>query len=299
MLLFNFSVWRQVSASNCPPSPSPGPLAAMPIPNYRRFVMQRKKTFLLLAMISWIIIEGCKAPPITITQSQIEAVFTPGRTMRLYWDSTSQPVNVGRTGGPNVYDFSTLPFVMYDSSEMFSVSQIPQLAPRYPSNAVAASEEGGTVYPVFSFSNNKFYREGRGKILSATKEWYQHIIPAAEFLRFPVTFDARYSIPITVSGDTTYVNGIPTETSSDTSSHTTTYVDGYGTMLLPGGLTFECLRVRIVTSSPKTGKEFHFWTREGAVILINSDTSQPDTGVVQRDYVIYFSPQIRNQNTRD
>ena len=261
--------------------------------------MQRKNTLFLLTIISWIIVEGCKAPPITITQSQMEAVFAPGRTARLFWDSTSQPVNVGRTGGPNVYDFSTLPFVMYDSSEMFSVSQIPQLAPRYPSNAVAASEEGGTVYPVFSFSNNRFYREGRGRISSDTTEWYQHFIPADEFLRFPVTFNAQFSIPIIVVDDTTYVNGIPTKTSSDTSSHTTTYVDGYGTMLLPGGLAFECLRMRIVASFPKTSKEFHFWTREGAVVLINSDTSQPDTGVVQRGYVIYFSPQTRNQNTRD
>ncbi|MBI4546697.1 MAG: hypothetical protein HY707_01850 [Ignavibacteriae bacterium] len=260
--------------------------------------MQHKKTFLLLVLISWIIIEGCKAPPITITQSQIEAVFTPGRTMRLFWDSTSQPVNVGRTGGPNVYDFSTLPFVMYDSSEMFSVSQIPQLAPRYPSNAVAASEEGGTVYPVFSFSNNKFYREGRARLSSATTEWYQHIIPADEWLRFPVTFNTQFSQTNTVVVDTTYVNGIPTKTSADTGSGTK-YVDGYGTLLLPGGLAFKCLRMRLVASFPKTYKSFQFWTREGAVVLIDSETSQPDTGVVRREYVIYFSPQTRNQNTRD
>ena len=260
--------------------------------------MQHKKSLLPLALISWIITDGCKAPPITITQSQIEAVFTPGRTMRLFGDSTSQPVNVGRTGGPNVYDFSTLPFVMYDSSEMFSVGQIPQLAPRYPSNAVTAKEEGGTVYPVFSFSNNKFYREGRGRISSDTTEWYQHFIPAAEWLRFPVTFNTQFSTTNTIVVDTTYVNGIPTNTSSDTSSQTE-YVDGYGTLLLPGGLAFECLRIRGVESLPKTSKVFQFWTREGAVVLIESDNSQPDTGVVKREYVIYFSPQTRNQNTRN
>ena len=261
--------------------------------------MQHMNSLLPLALISWIFIEGCKAPPITITQNQIEAVFAPGRTMRLFWDSTSHPVNVGRTGGPSVYDFSKLPFVMYDSSEMFSVSQIPQLAPRYPSNAVAAKEEGGTVYPVFSFSNNKFYREGRSRISSDTTEWYQHFIPAAEWLRFPVTFNTKFSTTNTVVVDTTYVNGIPTNTSSDTSSHTTTYVDGYGTLLLPGGLAFECLRIRGVASFPKTSKVFQFWTREGAVVLIESDNSQPDTGVVKREYVIYFSPQTRKQNTRD
>lgn len=252
------------------------------------------RSLLILALVSGIIMGGCKAPPITITQTQIESVSTPGRTIRLFWDSTSQPVNVGRAGGPNVYDFSALPFVMYDSSEIFSVGQIPQLAPRYPSNAVTAREEGGTVYPVFSFSNNKFYREGRGRIFSDTTERYQHFIPALEWLRFPVTYNTQFSVTNTIAVDTTYVNGIATKTSSDTSS-STEYVDGYGRLLVPGGLAFECLRIRGVASSPKTSKTFQFWTREGAVILIETDNSQPDTGLVKRDYVIYFSPQARNQ----
>ncbi|HET9745250.1 MAG TPA: hypothetical protein VFP97_06035 [Chitinophagaceae bacterium] len=260
--------------------------------------MQHKKLLLSLALLSWIIIAGCKPLPITIAQHQIEAIFAPGRTAQLFWDSTSHPVNVGKTGGPNVYDFSTLPFVMYDSSEIVSVSQIPQLASRYTSHAVAAKEEGGTMYPVFSFSNNKFYREGRGRIFSDTTERYQHFIPAAEWLRFPVRYNNRFSATNIVVVDTTYVNGIPTQTSSDTSSHSE-HVDGYGTLLLPGGLAFECLRIRGVASYPKTSKMFQFWTREGAVIMVESDNSQPDTGLIKREYVIYFSPQPRNQNTPD
>jgi hypothetical protein len=220
-------------------------------------------------------------------------------TAQLFWDNTSQPVNVGRKGGPNVYDFSTLPFVIYDSSEIFSVSQIPQLVPRYPSNAVTAKEEGGTVYPVFSFSNKKFYREGRARFTTDTSEWYQHFIPAVEWLRFPVTFNTQFSTANTIVVDTTYINGIPTKTSSDTRSGETEHVDGYGTLLLPGGLAFKCLRIRGVESFPKTAKLFQYWTREGAVILIQSDNSQPDTGVVKREYVIYFSPQTRSQNMRD
>jgi len=261
--------------------------------------MRHKKSLLPLALISWIIIVGCKAPPITISQDQIEAVFSPGTTIRLFMDSTSQPVNVGRTGGPNVYDFSNLPFYQYDSCSVFSVTQIPQLASRFPSNAVTSNEEGNTVYPVFSFSNHKFYREGRGRISSDTTEWYQHFIPAAEWLRFPVTFNTQFSTTNTVVVDTTYVKGIPTNTSSDTSSAGTEYVDGYGRLLLPGGLAFECLRIRGVASFPKTSKVFQFWTREGAAVLIESDNSQPDTGVVKREYVIYFSPQTRNHKMRD
>jgi hypothetical protein len=227
----------------------------------------------------------------------MEAVFATGRTFRLFMDSTSLPVDVGSTGGPNTYDFRDLSFVPYDSVTMLAVAGIPELARRFPPNAVTFNEEGSTVYPVFSFLNHAFNRDGRARIVADT-EWYQHIIPADDWLRLPVTFNTQSSQRSTVVVDTTYVNGIPIQTSADTSS-ATRYIDGYGTLLLPGGLAFQCLRMRIVASPPKTSKDFHFWTREGAVILIGSDTSQPDTGVVERGYVIYFSPQAPNQDPRD
>jgi hypothetical protein len=256
-----------------------------------------KKALLLAAMIPWMVVAGCKASPITIAQSQIEAVFAAGGTFRLFMDSTSQPVNVGGTGGPHIYDFRNLSFFPYDSVTMFSVTRIPQLATRFPSNAFTSNEEANTVFPVFSFSDHSFNREGRARLVSARTEWYQHIIPADEWLRFPVTFNTQYDTH-TLTVDTTYVDGVRTEASSDTSSDTK-YIDGYGTLLLPGGLAFKCLRLRVVASPPGTSKQFHFWTREGAVVLIGSDNSQPDTGVVQREYVIYFSPQPRTPITRD
>lgn len=257
-----------------------------------------EKSLLLLTMLSCVAIEGCRAPPITISQRDVEAVFAVGRSFHLFWDSTSSGVNVGSTGGPNVYDFSNLSFVLYDSVTMLPVTRVPQLAARFPSNAVTFNEEANTMYPVFAFSDQAFNRLGRARLISATTEWYQHITPADEWVSFPVTFGTQSSQGSTVIVDTTYVDGVPTETSADTSSGTR-YVDGYGTLLLPGGLAYQCLRMRIVASAPKTAKEFQFWTREGAVILIDSDASQPDTGVVKRGYVIYFSPQAPGQGAGD
>jgi hypothetical protein len=180
---------------------------------------------------------------------------------------------------------------------VLAVTQIPQLASRFPATAVTSNEEGNTVYPVFSFSNHSFYRHGRARISSATTEWYQHILPPEEWLRFPVTVNTQFATTNTVFVDTTYENGIPTKTSADTISYTN-YVDGYGTLLLPGGLALKCLRLRMVASPPKTSKEFQYWTREGVAVLIDSDKSQPDTGVIERGYVILFSPQTANQHTR-
>lgn len=257
-----------------------------------------RKTHLLLATIACLIVEGCRAPPITITQGDVEAAFEVGRSFHLFWDSTSSAVDVGRTGGPNIYDFSNLSFVLYDSVTMLPVTRVPQLAAHFPPNAVTFNEEANTMYPVFAFSNQAFNRLGRARLISTTTEWYQHIVPADEWVRFPATFNTQSSQDSRVVVDTTYVDGIPAETSADTTSDTR-YIDGYGTLLLPGGVALQCLRMRIVASAPKTSKEFQYWTREGAVILIDSDTSQPDTGVVKRGYVIYFSPQAPGQRTRN
>jgi hypothetical protein len=259
--------------------------------------MRHKKARVMLTMMTWMLVAGCNAPPIIVAESDMQAVFSPGTTVRLFWDTTSRPVNVGAMGGPNTYDFSDLDFHQYDSVSVLAVTQIPQLASRFPATAVAFNEEENTVYPVFSFSNHSFYRHGRARISSATTEWYQHITPPEEWLRFPVTVNTQFTSATTVVVETTYENGIPTKTSSDTSSNTN-YVDGYGTLLLPGGLALKCLRLRIVASPPKTSKEFQYWTREGVVVLINSDKSQPDTGVIERGYVIHFSPQTANQETR-
>jgi hypothetical protein len=109
--------------------------------------------------------------------------------------------------------------------------------------------------------------------------------------RVTVRYNNQFSMTNIQVVDTTYVNGLPTNTSSDTLS-TTVYVDGYGTLHLPGGLSFDCLRLRTVAS--QNYKTFQFWTREGAIVLVNSDTSQPDTGMVQPGYIIYLSYQKGN-----
>ena len=258
--------------------------------------MRNGKAPVVLAILSWII-AGCDASPITISETEMRAVFSAGTTVRMLWDSSTRPVNVGAAGGPNTYDFRDLDFHLYDSATVLAVTHISQLTPRFPATAVTLTEEGNTVYPVFSFANHTLYRHGRARISSDTTEWYQHIVPPEEWLRFPVTFNTRFTTMNIVVVDTTYVNGILTKTSSDTSSHTA-YVDGYGTLLLPGGLALKCLRVRSVASHPNTFKEFQYWTREGVVVLIDTDTSQPDTGAIKRGYVIHFSPRTREQNTR-
>ncbi len=227
---------------------------------------------------------------VTVTQSQIEAIFSVGKTVKFYTDTTSKTVNVGRTGGPNVYDFRNLPFYFVIQSTVVSVSQISQLAPRYPSNAITfnfSGRSGKFQYLVLSFANQQWLSHGEAKIFSSTSEYYKHKSPSEFRLSFPVTFNTQFSQTFTIA-ETTYTNGVPTQTSS-TSISRTMYVDGYGTLLLPGGLSFNCLRVRDVDALPSNGKEFLFVTQEGALLSISSFNTQPDTGFVQtNDAPFYF-----------
>lgn len=250
--------------------------------------MQHTKSLLALALIWCIIFGSCKPRAITISESHVQAVFSDGSNIRVFEDSSRQPVNVGKTGGHNVYDFSKRFFYLVGTGTVYSVTKIPQLASRFPSNAVALKE--GTDYPVFSFSHQTFYEEGRGSIHSDSAESYEHNTPADELLRFPAKLNKEFSVRDIVVRDTTYVNGLPTKSSSHTVSKTVS-VDGFGKLLLPGGLSYECLRVRTVYSGPQDYKLFQYWTREGAIIHVISGASQPDTGLLQSGYVIYLSHQ--------
>jgi hypothetical protein len=263
--------------------------------------MHHKNVLLLLTVMSWMSAGRSEAQPITISEGQIKTFFSPGNTVRIFIDSSLQPVNIGRSGGPNVYDFRNRPFYLEARDTLFSVTQIPQLAQRFPSHAFTIKEWDVTGkyadYPVFSFSNHKLYSEGRARPTDTTG-WYMHSIPPEEFLSFPVIYNTQFSVKNIAAVDTTYVKGVPLKMSSDTTT-TVKYVDGYGTLLLPGGLTFDCLRLRTVASSPQGPKTFQYWTREGAIVLVNSATSQPDTGVVQTWYILYLSYQTGNRNTRE
>ncbi len=194
-----------------------------------------------------------------------------GKTVKFYTDTTSKTVNVGRTGGPNIYDFHNLPFYFVEPETVLTVSQIPKLAPRYLLTSLTLKQSdvtGGFKYPVFSFSNQNWLSEGNGRIFSPTSERYRHNTPAKIMMSFPVIFNTQFSQTKT-QVETTYTNGVATQTLSGSCSYTT-YVDGYGTLLLQGGLSFNCLRVRIVEAPSCSFKEFNFFTQEGALLSISS-----------------------------
>ncbi len=138
--------------------------------------MQFKTNYFSLVVIAWTLANQSSAQ-ITVTQNQFQAIFSAGKTIRFYTDTTSKTVNVGRIGGPNIYDLHNLPFFFAERETVFSVSQIPKLAARYSLTSLAIKKSdgsGGFEYPVFSFSNQNWLYEGKAQIFSPTSERYRY-----------------------------------------------------------------------------------------------------------------------------
>jgi hypothetical protein len=91
---------------------------------------------------------------ITIQKTDVAQFWVANTTIKVYSD-TSQYLNVGKTGGPNVYDFSSLSFPDSVAFTLYSSSQIPQLVPRFNPSSLVWGTSPQTIYssPVYFFTD--------------------------------------------------------------------------------------------------------------------------------------------------
>lgn len=233
---------------------------------------------------------------ITLTRSDWESVFGHGGIELVYTDATTPgpggtfPVDIGKSGGPNVYDFSTRPFAGADTSLDFLVSQVPSLAARYPTDAIGVRIPGRSAgafeYVLFRFTDSAFQEVGHAETYP-DRQLYRHYDPALTAHPFPTTFGQSWPYT-TTARETTYVGGSPTQVSSTAWSQNRS-IDGYGILKLPGH-TFDCLRLRSAESQANGFKGFQFLTREGVFLEVQTRNSEPDTGMVMAEGVFYFIP---------
>ncbi len=227
---------------------------------------------------------------ITVTVSQFYGIFAPGQ-MQYYrhLDPSFQTVNIGKKGGPNIYDYSLSKLMPAQGTNNYSISSIPVLAARYPGNAVTFGNTRDSVEknPVFLLAGDTLFVTGEASLVPQYR--FKHKRPYQ-----PLVFPATYQRAYAYSGntyDTTYnstggVVAVQTTPFSDS-----LIVDGYGTLRIPGR-QFECLRVKIVHLL-NGQKEIMFLTREGAFGNISVLPGQADTGVVQvADVTVLTAPAL-------
>ncbi|MEX1140421.1 MAG: T9SS type A sorting domain-containing protein [Bacteroidota bacterium] len=247
--------------------------------------------YLTVPFMLVVIVAGVSLAQITISKSQIQAVFTPGSTIRGFAAAeTTASVNVGLKGGPNVYDFTSIPFTAQLLTNVYSVSQVPYLIGHYP-------DSGITIGQSASFIENNFILLFAGDTLktigqvfvSADSQKYRHSIPPELRAIFPANYGDTLTYTQTPGAgvETTYVGGVPVRVTTGWNSSGTATFDGFGTLRL-GSYELQCLRIKTIEVSPYTHQGFTYLTREGLIFSVDATSEQPDTGLIQITGMFYF-----------
>ena len=229
---------------------------------------------------------------ITVSQSSFQQTLDIGKVMKFYFDtlSTRTSVNVGKKGGPNTYDFSSLNFALDFTDTVKNISAYSYLASRYTAGAMTfkgyKSSGGGYEYPIIYFENSSMTQGGNYQVLAGDTVRISHSNPHELFVKFPVTF-----------GDSTHQTSLISDTMRTTAGpfftqqnniSSTVVVDGWGTLKLPGNVTTDCLRFRFVEESPYNYKEIKYVTNTGILLIIGMQNTEPDTGNVVLDGSVQY-----------
>ncbi len=231
---------------------------------------------------------------ITVPQSSIEPLFTPGNRLQLHMDTTANrpTVNVGLKGGPRVYDFSGMKFFLFHTDTIQSTAAVPHLAPRFPAaSSVLTIPSGGADFDqeVNEFQGGRMQTLGK-YTREADTVHISHMSPAELWFNFPITYGDSIRFQHN-STDSTFVNSI--FTNSGGNSFPMDYiVDGYGTLIIPGGQTFDCLRLRNQEYDPYTYRGFKFVTANGLMLFVESRNSSGVEGDVLSEGVFLLRSPI-------
>ena len=244
-----------------------------------------KKILLFFALIS------CTAfAQITITASDVANMFAIGNTATIHEDTLQSNFDIGSPGGGNNWNFTNLQSNLMVMLESIDPATSPYISD-FPSANIcnySSSTIGGNFSEIWTYSklNGQFDVLGNAAVSSALPGFVTTISydPFRRQYEHPFTFNSQWSDTYT---QTISINGTPINSSSVSIS---TIVDAYGTMTIPGGATYEALRIREeLTISGITSVNFSFISKNGAQVNVNAVSSNPpNSGTIAVDGTTYY-----------
>ena len=216
---------------------------------------------------------------INITQSQFESIFIPGKThLFTNSDSTLKTVDIGKTGGPNIYDFTNIQLPPLDVSNNYYISSLPKLISKFPLDAITIGVTPDSIEnnPVFLFKQDSVFVLGQASVIPQLE--FKHYVPYQLLGLFPLSYGNTFSQTLAFYDTTFNSSGGIISNYSDT-EHNITTIDGFGTLKIFGHQV-ECLRIKLDHTN-QGDKEFIYMTREGIFLDIMIPSTEADTGLVQ------------------
>ncbi len=248
-----------------------------------------KNLILLLFTIS------CSAfSQITITGIDIANQYSIGNTVTVNEFEGNANINIGSTGGGNNWDFSAL-----QGNLTYNLTCVDPTSTSYFNDfpmanisTLTTGNYGGDPGSVWHFASvdGNYNNMGSVIILDAQPGIITMIKhnPARRELELPLTYNSGWT---QLYNETVYVNGTSVLSSDVSLSFS---ADAYGTMTIPGGQSFETLRLReSMTIQGVTHVSYLFVTKSGAqVSLFTEDSNPPTSGIIDLVGYSYNNPLI-------
>jgi len=222
---------------------------------------------------------------IQITPTDVSNAFAVGNSVTINsMDITS--FDIGSAGGGNNWNFSGL-----QSTETYDLMCVDPVSTPYANEfpganlgTYASENYQGNPAEVWSYLNLGSTLGNMGQAITSSSFPGDLITsknnPAAIELQLPLMYNSTWSQSYT---STIYYNGTPI---TITNISKNVVVDGWGTMTMPGGASFDALRIReSSTENGNTFVEYSFLAKNGANVTVEaSDPNPPNSGVINADW---------------
>lgn len=226
---------------------------------------------------------------ITITGNDVLNIFAVGNSTTIHQDTLQSMVDIGSTGGGNNWDFTALQSNLTVNLMCVDPNSTPY-ASDFPNADFCIYNQGysqGFQADIWTYSSvNGFVDNiGSATTISAIPGFVTTIKndPGRHTFMNPTTYNSQWSQTYM---QTIYINGTPTVSSSVSIN---SIVDAYGSMTLPGGSSYDALRIREeVSISGGTSVSYTFVAINGSQVNIPAVASNPPTsGVIAAQSTSY------------
>ncbi|MCH9030102.1 MAG: T9SS type A sorting domain-containing protein [Bacteroidetes bacterium] len=227
---------------------------------------------------------------IEITNSDINAQYTVGNTTTIRTDTIVTSVDIGQLGTTS-WDFSFLiPNPTYDIVIIVVDPNSTPYIGNFPGSNIATKSQFdfmGIMADIYSYLSVNGSFNFHGTVMEADTMLVTNTSNPIEPLgTSPFTFGST----IDYTGERTTVmeiNGVPIFTSI-TTVVSSSVVDAYGPMTLPGGRVVDALRIKEDEINILQGPfpiysrhvSYTFLAKDGSQVNVPSDTTQSETGVI-------------------
>jgi len=245
-----------------------------------------KKILLILAVTSVTLFAQ-----INITGSDVLNIFAVGNSITIHQDTLLSTVDIGSTGGGNNWDFSGL-----QSNLTVDIMSVDPITTPYASYFTGADfciySQGfsqGFQADIWTYSSVNGFVDNMGSAttISAIPGFVTTIQndPDRHTFQNPTTYNSQWMQTYTQS---IFLNGTLFSSSAVTLN---AVVDAYGTMTLPGGASYDALRIREETTvSGISNVGYTFVSLSGAQVNVEAtDPNPPTSGTITANSTSYNS----------